>query len=249
MKTKCILVDDEPLALEVLANHIRKIDSLQVIATCQNAFEAFNVLKRKKVDLMFLDIHMPEIKGTQLVKSLTNAPKIIFTTAYREYALEGFELNAVDYLLKPVSFERFVSAIDKFNEVNYKNRIISVVDESNSKAKIINIRDKNNVHRMNTDEIIYIESFGDYIQLYTSERKITVRSTLHSIDSMLPDNQFVRIHRSTIVSLDHITSFNASFIRLGEKEFPIGITYKSAVLKALHFSSSDFDEKSEKGLL
>ena len=238
MKTKCLIVDDEPLAVEVIVSHIGKIDSLEVAGTCQNAFEAFNFLKSNKVDLMFLDIHMPEIKGTQLVKNLSSLPKIIFTTAYREYALEGFDLNALDYLLKPISFERFMQAIDKYDAVkgNKNNTVfIPEQDQTLAKAEIIHVREKNNIHRIKLDEIQYIESVGDYVHFHLNVQTITVRTTLSSIEAQLPASQFLRVHRSFIVALKYISSFSAVEVKIGNTELPIGTTYRSQVHKVLDF--------------
>ncbi|MGD2035548.1 MAG: response regulator transcription factor [Bacteroidales bacterium] len=239
MKTKCLIVDDEPLAIEVIASHISKIDSMEIAGTCQNAFEAFNVLKKKRVDLMFLDIHMPEIKGTQLVKGLPHPPKIIFTTAYREYALEGFELNVLDYLLKPISFERFIVAIDKYNQTTSNTPDVAYIPQSTSNSGFVHVRDKNKIHRIACPEILFIECNGDYLRIHTATRKITARCTIASIQNLLPDTEFIRIHRSYIVALKHIDSFSANSIVVSGKEFPIGSTYKNSVFKALKHDQPD----------
>ncbi|MBN2522890.1 MAG: response regulator transcription factor [Bacteroidales bacterium] len=239
MKTKCLIVDDEPLAIEVIESHIKKIDSLKVVGTCQNAFEAFNALKEKQVDLMFLDIHMPEVKGTQLVKGLPHPPKIVFTTAYREYALEGYELNVLDYLLKPISFERFMLAISRYNETTFNTSDVMYVPQNISNAGFIHIRDKKKIHRIASSEIQFIECAGDYLRIHTPSRKITARCTIASIQNLLPDAEFMRIHRSYIVALQHIESFSANTIVIGGKEFPIGTTYKNTVFKALKYDRPD----------
>ncbi|NJO92451.1 MAG: response regulator transcription factor [Chloroflexia bacterium] len=234
MKTKCLIVDDEPLAVEVIENHLSKIEELELAGTCKNAFEVYNFLRETKVDLMFLDIHMPEMKGTELIKNLKNPPKVILTTAYREYALEGYELNVLDYLLKPISFDRFMQAINKYFDSASASSDISF-HANNSHESFIYVREKNQVHKILTNNIHFIESISDYVKIHSSNQKITIRYTISSIEKMLLDAEFVRIHRSYIVNKKYITKFTAHSIYIEEKEFPIGPSYKKEVFNALNY--------------
>ncbi|MGM0620800.1 MAG: LytR/AlgR family response regulator transcription factor [Bacteroidota bacterium] len=233
-KVKCLIVDDEPLAIEVLKSHLGKIDSIEIEATAGDAFEAFNYLNKHKIDLIFLDIHMPEMKGTDLIKTLKNPPAVIFTTAYREYALEGFDLNVIDYLLKPISFGRFMQALEKFFMLYNKEDEISLQKEGTSE-EFLYLREKNIIHKIPLDEIIYAESMGDNLTIYTSDREITSRITISSVEKLLADKEFLRIHRSYIVSLKQITSFSPVSIFIGKKSIPIGSSYKKSVFEKLDY--------------
>jgi len=234
VKTKCIIVDDEPLAVEVIETHLAKIEQLELIGTCKNAFEAYNVLREKKVDLMFLDIHMPEMKGTDLIKNLKNPPKVIFTTAYREYALESYELNVLDYLLKPISFDRFMQAVNKYFDSASASSDISF-HAKNSEESFIYVREKNQVHKILANNIHYIESISDYVKIHSTNQKVTIRYTISSIEKMLSSNEFLRIHRSYIINSKYITKFTAHSIFIEDKEFPIGPSYKKEVFKSLNY--------------
>lgn len=236
MKTKCLIVDDEPLAIEVIENHISKIDQLEVIGKCNNAFEVYNFLREKKVDLMFCDINMPEMKGTELVKNLKNPPKVIFTTAYREYAIESYELNVLDYLLKPIPFDRFLQAVNKYFETSTASDDISLhVSNSKQEEKFIYVREKNQVHKIVTNNIRYIESMSDYVKIYSNNQKVTIRYTISSIEKMLSDQEFIRIHRSFLVNINFITKFTSHSVYIEDNEFPIGPSYKKQVFTALNY--------------
>ena len=233
-KAKCLIVDDEPLAIEVLKSHISKINFLEVAGTSCDAFEAFSFLNKNDVDLMFLDIHMPEMKGTDLIKTLADPPAVILTTAHRQYALEGYDLNVVDYLLKPISFERFMQAIEKYNAISGANDIS--IHQNGANEEYLYLREKNIIHKVPVSEIIYAESMGDNLTLHTIDREITSRCTISSVESILSENGFLRIHRSFIVSLKRITSFSQVSIFIGNKEFPIGSSYKNAVFEKLDYN-------------
>lgn len=237
MTTKCIIVDDEPLAAEVIKSHLGKFDELELIGVCNDAIEAFNFLNKHKVDLMFLDIHMPEMKGTELIKNLPKPPKVIFTTAYREYAIESYELNVLDYLLKPIPFDRFLQAINKFFEQNNLQAQGDISFHENNKTEegFIYVREKNQVHKILTKNIRYIESLCDYVKIYNSGKNTTIRHTITALEKMLPSKEFIRIHRSFIVNLDQITSFTSHSVFIQEKELPIGPVYKNEVFKALKY--------------
>lgn len=234
-KAKCLIVDDEPLAIEVLKSHISKIGSVEIAGTACDAFEAFAFLTRNKVDLMFLDIHMPEMKGTELIKSLSNPPAVILTTAHRQYALEGYDLNVVDYLLKPISFERFMQAIEKFYTLFAVNDEVSVHKKGTS-DEFLYLREKNIIHKIPVAEIVYVESMGDNLKIVTENSEINIRCTISSVENVLTGNEFLRIHRSFIVALKRITSFSPVNIYIGKKEFPIGSSYKNTVFEELGYN-------------
>lgn len=236
-KTKCILVDDEPLAIEVLKSHIQKIEALEIVGTCSDAIEAYDFLHKNKVDLMFLDINMPEMKGTDLVKTLKNPPTVVFTTAHREYAIESYNLNVLDYLLKPISFGRFLQTIEKYNQQKLGLSEVSF-HKSNGDDEYIYLREKNVIHKIPISEVIYVESFGDYLQLYTSNRQIKSRCTISAVEKALPEKDFIRIHRSFLVAISKIQSFSPVMISIGEREFSIGSRYRESIFEKLDYNSS-----------
>lgn len=228
MKIKCLVVDDEPLAIRLIEKHIAKIDNLEVVATCNNALKAFEILNLEKIDLMFLDIKMPNITGIEFLKNLKNPPKTILTTAYRDYAIEGYDLGVVDYLLKPVTFERFLKAVDKFlsetarNEVKIKE---SVPDE------FILVKSGIKNYKINTNDIVYIESLKDYIKINTvGDKNITSKYKIGDIQEELNGDHFLRIHRSFIINTTKITAFTMNEIEVNNIEIPIGASYKEDVL-------------------
>ncbi|MBN1820350.1 MAG: response regulator transcription factor [Prolixibacteraceae bacterium] len=233
-KAKCLIVDDEPLAIEVLKSHLGKLKSIEIAGTAADAIEAFDFLNNHRVDLMFLDIHMPEMKGTELIKSLKNPPAVILTTAHRQYALEGYDLNVLDYLLKPVSFERFMQAIEKFfTTFNHESEVF--LHNQGTNEEFLYLREKNVIHKIPLSEIMYAESMGDNLIIHTPERVINSRCTITSIETLLSENGFIRIHRSFIVSIKRITSFSPVSVFIGKKEFPIGISYKKVVFNKLNY--------------
>ena len=235
MKLKCLLVDDEPLALDVLETFVNRLENLELVARCTNAVEAYNVLQKQAVDVIFLDIQMPRLTGIEFVKSLQNPPKVIFTTAYRDYALEGFELNAVDYLLKPISFERFLKAVAKVSAPELPEMPLSIKTPAatNYKEAFIYLKaDKKMVKVMLTD-ILYIESLKDYIRVKTDTKEVISYQKISFLDEKLPKDKFLRIHRSFIVATDKIQAFSATSVELGSTEIPIGRFYKNEVLQVL----------------
>jgi len=238
-KTRCIIVDDEPLAIEILDAYIDRLDDFEIAARCDDAIEAMNFLRTNTVDLMFLDIQMPRLSGIEFLKTLRNPPRVIFTTAYREYALEGYELNVIDYLLKPISFERFMSAINKFYEITEApNTDFSLVagDDSNEANSYILVKGNRKMHKINLSDIMLIESIKDYVQITATNRTITVKQQISTLEGSLPENKFVRIHRSFIVALRFIESFTATTIEIGDRELPIGRNYKNAAFRALKYN-------------
>ncbi|MEB8328797.1 response regulator transcription factor [Flavobacteriaceae bacterium KMM 6897] len=233
MKVRCIIIDDEPLAIALIEAHVAKIPNLEVIATCSNVLAGFEELKSKQVDLLFLDIQMPLLTGIEFLKSLSNPPKVIFTTAYREYAIESYELDVVDYLLKPISFDRFFKAINKYFktvESNYKTKLDISDKDQNPDFIYVNANKKH--YKILFKEIIYAESLKDYIQIHTKEASIVTKDKISHFEQKLPKN-FLRTHRSYIVNSDKITAYTAHDVELGTLEIPIGVSYKMEVHKTL----------------
>jgi len=227
----CIIVDDESIARDILAAHLSKIDNITVIATCSNAIEAFNIISTNTIGLIFLDINMPEISGISFAKSINKDSKIIFTTAYREYAVDGFELQAVDYLLKPISFDRLLKAVNLFFEV-YSDSEAPVSNEAVSNNFTF-VRSDRKMIKIDFKDIIYIESLGDYVKFHFKDKIITSRDTISAIEAKLPKQGFIRIHRSFIVAMNQITSFTNEHITINNKALPISRSYKKEVLKLL----------------
>ena len=230
-------MDDEPPALEVLKKYISAVPNLQLAGTCADALEALTMLQQHTIDLLFLDIQMPQLSGTDLVRTLKNPPKVIFTTAFRRFAVEGFELDAVDYLLKPISFERFLKAVNKVMDTNLHSLDINNSNGDNKNRPedaFITLRaDRKNL-KVSLNDILYIESLKDYIKVVTAAKTIVTKQSISSIEETLPKNQFIRIHRSFIVSINKIETFTNEIIEIGKKELPISRMYKMEVNKALH---------------
>ena len=230
---QCLIVDDEPVAREILENHLEKIDSVKVVGNCKNALEAFNKINSEKVDLIFLDINMPEISGLSFAKSINKNIKIIFTTAYREYAVDGFDLQAVDYLLKPISFERLLQAINKYLNENHSTQNQKSEEIIAEKSDFIFVRSDRKMIKINFCEINFIESLSDYIKIHLKDKTIITRETISNIEAKLPKNEFIRTHRSFIVSLKSIDSFTNEYLEIGNQEIPISRSYKNEVIKRL----------------
>ncbi len=227
---RCIIIDDEPIAIRVIRNHISAFPNFEVVAECTNALEAMPVLLKEKIDLIFCDIQMPQITGIDFVRSLSNPPKVIFTTAYRDYAVDAFELNGIDYLLKPISFERFTKAINHFleSEAHRTSRTNPEETESNSRGFIFLKADKKH-YKVNLCNLLYFESLGDYVIAFTTHNKIITKERLSYLAQTLPQKQFIQIHRSYIVSINKIESVGPGFVEINKKKLPVGRYYKPAL--------------------
>ncbi|MCK0179960.1 LytTR family DNA-binding domain-containing protein [Flavobacteriaceae bacterium S0862] len=225
MKLNCLIIDDEPSSQSILKIFCEDVDFLNVIKICNNALEAMSILNSQNhIDLLFLDINMPKLSGLNFYKSLLNPPDVIFTTAYSEFALDGFEVNAIDYLLKPFSFERFLAAANK--ALNKKK------SENNSDDTII-IKANKVLHQVHPDDILFVEAFGDYVKVHQENTIITTNSTFTNILKILP-KKFVRCHKSFAINLKKMNSLAGNVITIGDKTVPIGQTYKSDFLKSLN---------------
>lgn len=221
-KWKCLIVDDEPPAVSLIRNYAESLEYLEVVETCSNAFQAIEMLNRTKIDLMFLDISIPKLLGTQMLRAIQHPPRVIFITAYRDYAAEAFELDAVDYLLKPVSFERFLKAVNKFRQVSTPEEEL----KGNSPA-FLYFRTERKMVKVYLDDITYIESFRDYIIVHRQNGiDLKVKCGISNVESMLPHGSFLRIHRSYIVSVSKVTAFTTSDVEIGTRELPIGRSYQ-----------------------
>jgi len=223
----CIIIDDEPLARDILESYIAKSPQLKLVGKCRNAMEAKELLLVKKVNLMFVDINMPEISGLTFVKSLDDKPLFIFTTAYSEYAIDGFNLEAIDFLLKPISFERFEKSILKVAEY-YQLRNDNQVSESDLENDFIYIKANQQMQKVAYADISYVEAFADYVKIYLPNRKIVTLQTMKNMEEKLPKDQFIRIHRSFIVNQKHISSYSPTNCKIGENILPVGKSYKDA---------------------
>ena len=230
---KCLIVDDEPLARDVIRRYVEKVPILHLVGECGNAIDALMLLQNQAVDLIFLDIQMPQLTGTEFAKALRNAPKIIFTTAFKEYAIDGFELNAIDYLLKPIPFDRFLRAITKAYPQTSVDINIPQPEITNKKnnSGFIYLKADRKMIKVMLDDILYIESARDYLKIFTHNNFIMTRQTTSSIENMLSEDEFIRIHRSFIVSLKKINSFTNETVEIGNKELPIGKFYLNSFLK------------------
>ena len=227
----CMVVDDEPMARDVLRRYIEKIPTLELTGECSNAIDALVFLQNNKVDLVFLDIRMPELLGTEFVKSLRNPPKIIFTTAFKEYALDGYELDVIDYLLKPIRFERFLKAVNKAFPKKDEAQNNGSVNERKSGTDFIYLRVDRKLVKIILSEILYIESAKDYVKVFAKDKCYVTRQTISSVEAMLSGNEFMRIHRSYIIAVGKIKSLTNDLVEIGDTELPIGKFYKNNFLK------------------
>lgn len=233
MKTKCLIVDDEPLARGLIRNHLAKLDGFEVVDECSDAMKALEALQRQKVDLMFMDIQMPQITGIEFLKTLRHPPQVIITTAYRDYAIEGFELDVVDYLLKPITFSRFLKAVNKFFQVSGKELQGMNLLPASSEEPFIYVKENKRMVRLLLKDILYIEGLSEYVKIYTSCKRIITKTSMAALEEKLPDVDFLRVHKSYIVALRKIEAFTATSIELGGKELPIGRSYKGRVAGVL----------------
>jgi len=228
----CIIIDDEPLALELMADNVSKVPSLHLIATCSSPAEAISILNEQQIDLMFLDIEMPDITGINFLKTIKVKPMVVFTTAYDKYAMEGFELDVVDYLLKPISFERFLKAVNKAMELFSMNSSLVSVPKTDSNKHIF-VKSEHKILKINMCDIQYIESMKDYVKIYCGAKPIYTLMSMKQIEVLLPSDEFVRIHRSFIVSLSHIEFIGKSKVVIGSESLPISALYRDEFFKHL----------------
>lgn len=229
---RCMIVDDEPPARELIASYVERLDDAELVACCENALEAFSCLQKQEVDLIFLDINMPKLTGLDLIRSLHNPPEVVFITAHKEYAVDGFDLDVLDYLVKPVSFQRFMRSISRYHQRNTQLPGPEQATDPFRDAYLF-IR----VNRMQVKvflrDILYVESLKDYIRVVTGRETHITYSRLSYMDEVLPENHFVRIHKSYIVSLSAVSSYGSDSLRIGDTELPVGRIYKQGFSEAM----------------
>lgn len=230
-----IIVDDEYLAQKLLQDYISKVDSLRLVATCSNAFEAMEALKNNAVDIMLLDIQMPDLTGLELVRSLENKPAVIFTTAYSEYAVDAFNLAVSDYLLKPFDFPRFIQAINKAigNVKPQGGNTEKPADTVSKSNDFITVKADYKLYKINYDDLLFIEGQHEYVTFHTTQRRITALFALKDLEDLLPKDRFVRVHKSYIVSFKHIQDLDKSDVTVAGNKVPVGASYRDELLARL----------------
>lgn len=228
-KLACVVIDDEPIALRIIGSYIDKIDNLEALGYFTNALDALKVIRDNAIDIIFLDIEMPGINGLNFLKSISNPPRVIFTTAYRNYAADAFDVDALDYLVKPFPFDRFLKSINKYHEsIKNSNAALPEID----RRYILLKSDKKNF-KIDIDDIIYIESLDDYIKVHTLQKSLVCYLRLSGIESMLESSQFLRIHRAYIINTKHIKAFTHAYVEINQKQIPIGRSYRDRVVRHL----------------
>jgi DNA-binding LytR/AlgR family response regulator len=225
---RCIIVDDEVLAQQVIQNHIQRIESLKLVGVCYNAIEATELLRQQDVDLIFLDIQLPGMTGLHFLRTLENPPLVVLTTAYAEYALESYEFSVIDYLLKPISFERFNKTVSKLLEGRLFTQ--GIPSRSNPQTDYIFIKSGSKFFKVNFSEIVYIQGMKDYLKIHTNDYKLVTHQTMTDMEDLLPARQFIRVHKSYIVSLAFIKSIYSNDIEIGGATIPIGNSYKNKLM-------------------
>ncbi len=223
----CIAIDDEPKALEVIERYCRKINSVILVSTFREPLKALEFLAKEEINLIFLDINMPDVNGLQLLSALPEKPMVIFTTAYSDYAVESYNLRAIDYLLKPITFERFLSSVNKaFELFTLKNKTPATSD-------FVLIKSGSQTHKVKVDDILYLEKDGNYLTVFTKEKKILIRENMTDVFDIFPKQGFVRVHKSFIVAVKHISSFEVHWVTIGNTKIPVGISYRDELKKQL----------------
>ena len=227
---KCIIIEDEPLAQNILKKYIAELPALELMAVCNDALEAQGMLTQQHIPLIFLDINLPKLSGINFIKTLVHPPLVIFTTAYPEFAVEGFELNAVDYLLKPFSFERFLKAVNKALE-----KLNASIAQNNDpgKTSFIFLKADKKIHKVDLDSIFYIEAIGDYMKVVTDSGQLIINETMKKLQEELPGRSFIRVHKSFIISRNKIKFIEGNYVQVEDKSIPIGATYRNDVLANL----------------
>jgi len=226
----CIIIEDEPLAQNVLKKYIEEHPSLTLVSVCNDALETQEVLTRENIDLLFLDINLPKLSGINFIKTLLHPPLIIFTTAYPEYAVEGFEINAIDYLVKPFSFERFLKAVNRALE---KLTSSATQNSTGNEPPFIFLKADKKIHRVELDSIHYIEAVGDYMKVVTDSGQLIINETMKNLQEELPGRSFMRVHKSFIISRNKIKFIEGNYVQVANKSVPIGATYRNDVLASI----------------
>lgn len=235
MNIRCLIIDDEPLAQRVIERYVADLPFLEIVKKCNNAVEAIEVLHKQEVDLLFLDINMPKLSGLEFLKTLKSPPLVIITTAYAEFAIQGYELDVVDYLMKPFAFERFYKAIQKAEEL-VKNRELprfGIKEPEKQEETFIFFKSSKKTYKVNLDEILYIEALGDYVKIYTTDKMIISYQSLKNIETLLPPALFPRIHKSFIISLSRIDLIEGNHVKIRDRMIPVGTNFKNEFEKLI----------------
>ncbi len=232
---RCLIVDDEPPAREIIRRYVEGVPMLELVGECSNAIQTLGILQQQTIDLLFMDIRMPQLNGNDFLKTLRQPPKVIFTTAYPDYAIEGYELDVVDYLLKPIHFDRFLKAVNKaFQNTTALPDATPVPKETeDAGAPFVYFRADRKMVKLMLQDILYIESMKDYVKVVTTNKAIISKQSISSVEEMLPEKKFIRCHRSYIISSEKIKSFTSELIEIGTAEIPIGKLYRNEVIKLL----------------
>jgi DNA-binding LytR/AlgR family response regulator len=230
MKLRCVIVDDEPLSIEVMEGYLKKIPNIEVVATFNDAISVMSILSEQEIDFLFLDIEMPKLSGIDFLRSISNPPLVIITSANKNYAMDGYELNVVDYLLKPITLERVVRAVNKIIEKKSKKTNQPQPQDS---SEYIFLKENKKMIRLNLSDIQYIESIKDYVKVVTQNKTVITKQNLSHFEQVLNPAEFVRVHRSFIVAINHIDAFTSASVEIGKLEIPIGRLYKDEALKRL----------------
>lgn len=234
-KYNCLIVDDEDLAQDVIEKYIESMPMLELSGKCKNAIEAISHLYENTVHIMFLDINMPEVNGLEMLRTLNNPPKVILTTAYSEFALESYELGVIDYLLKPIKLDRFIKAVNRaVEQVNKKETTNRNTDSIQEENKSLFIKEDHITYCIDFKDILFIEAYGNYLKIYTPEKTYVIRETMQNIIGKLSDKQFIRVHKSYIVSLEKIKKIMGNIIYIDKHEIPVGNTFKSELSNRLY---------------
>jgi DNA-binding LytR/AlgR family response regulator len=238
MMIRCLAIDDEMLALDLLEDNIKKVPFLELVKTCRSAMEAMEVLRNEPIDLLFLDIQMPDISGIQLLKSLHHKPLVIFTTAFSKYATDGFDLDVIDYLLKPYSFERFLKAVNKVHEyIDLRDR---ASNQANAKEIVASpnflfVKADYKLYKINLKDILYVEGLKDYVKIYASDKPIVTQMSMKGLEEKLPSQDFIRVHRSFIVAFNKIDFVQKHMLTIGKKEIPISEHYRDQLFNIINY--------------
>jgi DNA-binding LytR/AlgR family response regulator len=232
-KTKCLIIDDEPLAIKLIRSHLTKLDSFEIAGECKNALKAIEFLKKEKIDLMFLDINMPEITGIDFLKTIPDPPYVIITTAHREYAIDGYDLDVVDFLLKPISFERFLKAINRYCNRTRSLTKDHIANHDPGGNKYVYVQDGKNIFKLQYEDVLYLEGYGEYVKVVTPGKTYLVRESLTEFENKLSSDSFLRIHKSYIVNIQKITGFSSIHVLLRDVELPVGRIYREKSMSIL----------------
>lgn len=227
MKIRSLIIDDEPLAADVIQNYLEQLPQVEIVDRCANAMDAFSILSEQQVDLIFSDINMPRLNGIDFLKSLQHPPLVVITTAYRDYAVESFELNVVDYLVKPIALHRFLQAMDKVSQIMHSNQhYIGETKLVESEKAFIFLKVDKRMVKVFLDEILFIESLKDYVRVHTIYENLVTHQNLNGMSKLLPADQFIRVHKSYVIAIDKVKALEGNSVEIGGKSIPLGRNYR-----------------------